>query len=483
MNLENFKNFNLANKLNNLVQICLIIFLMVGAVVIAESFHSSFDISASRDNSLSAETVAYISRLDSDIEIIVVANDFDNCDIASFPRRLSRLFEAYENAFKSFEKTLKINYIKAIKQPNEVIKLKEIYGITEDYSIIIVAKKHFKVLTPKSFYTDEKSEKFQGEAILTTAILGVTQEKQKTIYWLTGHGEYFGQNINVENGASNAYKELIKNNFDVKFLEHCTKIPSDADMIVIIGPQMPFLKEEIDALTDYIDNKNGRILMLLHPVYENSFGDFLKNFGILLDMNILLDFGDDFISSSSSLIIRRLKPHQLTNLLIKENVGLLFGLIRPIMENASMSERKRSSIVPFIYSSETSFAKKNYDLNKLEFDSNQDVKGPIPLGIAMERDSKTDVGIKISGGRLIVIGCADWITNARFHSLGNRWLFMNCFKWALEREDMLDFPPKTVDSFSVTISAQKLLSLAISFAVLPIIVIFVGVFVFIYRRN
>src|SRR5690606_14878349 len=88
------------------------------------------------------------------------------------------------------------------------------------------------------------------EQEFTSAIVKVTREQNKTIYFTVGHGEK-ALSENREGLGLGSLKLLLENNrYTVKELPliQSPKIPADADVIFIAGPTQGFQEFEIEAL-------------------------------------------------------------------------------------------------------------------------------------------------------------------------------------------------------------------------------------------
>ena len=65
-------------------------------------------------------------------------------------------------------------------------------------------------------------------------------------------------------------------------------------------------------------------------------------------------------------------------------------------------------------SSPSSWAERDYRFNKAsarQFNPNRDLKGPVSIAVAAQRNAGSKMGLKISGGRIVVFGNSDFISN------------------------------------------------------------------------
>ncbi len=481
---EDFRWVRYFNRLNGILQMALVCLLIIGLHLLSLRFYSRKDFSTKRYYSLSAETLAYLKRVDKPLNIFVVLSTYSqNKNVKQFFNNVQYLLKAYQKSFDEENKALRISYVDPFRDRKELEMLMERYKLTEENAVIVVQENRFKVLPMNEFYTTDVPAKFQGESALTLAILNLTQSKPKSIYWITGHGEIDFQNVHPQNGASLALQSLVQNNMQVKALPYAINIPEDADLIIACGPQTSFLPKETRELKHYLQQRNGRFIAFLPPVYEHGLDALLHDWGISADDRLVVDNGKDVLSSDGDLLIRRLKAHPITNLLIQNNLGLVFGFIRPVRPDLTTSLSKQKQCTPLLYASDTSWAKKDYASKDLSFDANYDLRGPFPIAMLAERKISTDIGIQIPGGCLLVFGCSDWITNSKLRLLGNRWLFLNAVKWALEQEESLHIPPKALEEYTLNASQQKFLLLVLNFLILPLSLFFMGTIVFFIRKE
>lgn len=107
------------------------------------------------------------------------------------------------------------------------------------------------------------------DADFQKALLGVLQKK-RTIYFTRGHGELSWMGDDQTAGGLKSIKllegYLRSLNFNMHFLGVSDgagrEVPSDADAVVIIGGDQPFLPEEARSLQRYVEN-GGKLLVML----------------------------------------------------------------------------------------------------------------------------------------------------------------------------------------------------------------------------
>jgi ABC-type uncharacterized transport system involved in gliding motility auxiliary subunit len=124
---------------------------------------------------------------------------------------------------------------------------------------------------------------------LTSAIIRVSRKGKRVIYFLEGHGEH-GIEDKDRTGYSGASEGLEGQGFEVRSLSllEDPKVPSDATVLILPGPQRPVLKEEQAALRAYL-KRGGQLLAMLDPQSQANLDALLLDWGIQLKNDIVVD--------------------------------------------------------------------------------------------------------------------------------------------------------------------------------------------------
>src|SRR5690606_22192215 len=119
------------------------------------------------------------------------------------------------------------------------------------------------------------------EQEITSALVKVTREKSKTIYFTSGHGEPALESLESAEALGELKQLLENNNYTVKSinLSATSEMPKDMDVLFVVRPQFSFQKVEIQALEAYLKNGGNMMLALSYPD-KSGLSDFLKNLGV-----------------------------------------------------------------------------------------------------------------------------------------------------------------------------------------------------------
>ena len=83
---------------------------------------------------------------------------------------------------------------------------------------------------------------------------------------------------------------IEKLNYDVKdlLLAREPKVPDDATIVVVAGPQKELLPTEIEALVGYVA-RAGKILFMIDPFQDAGLGPTLERWGLGLGNDVIID--------------------------------------------------------------------------------------------------------------------------------------------------------------------------------------------------
>ena len=297
------------------VAIVLAIVIALNAVItlLAGNFNWYIDMTDEQIFSLSDEAKSLLDSSNKDVELEIVFP----CDK-----------DVLEGKYSVSEKNGAIGYINATAQqiagqcPNITVSY---HDVDKDYkfyaeevggganlkandeTILIVRKDangnyvngDYRVYPINYFYVVDSDTNslyaYNGELIFISAILSMTRNTVPTVYFTVGHGEQsLSTEVNYDTIYEAAYKgkvdskaaELIAifcdSGFMVKPLDLATSdIPSDANMIVINQPTYDFDEEQLDKLTQYLQNKGVLFAFTPHDAeLSNLYARFEQNYGV-----------------------------------------------------------------------------------------------------------------------------------------------------------------------------------------------------------
>lgn len=475
------------------LRIGLLLALFAGLNVLAHREFQRVDLTEQRLFSLSPETVAYLQDLQSpiDIHVTISAND-PNEEVAQMFRDVRGLLREYQYAAPRAEgeSMVRVHFHDVFRQRQKAQMLMQEFGESEPNRIIFSGPENFRIINPNDIYKTKgkKRTQFQGERIFTSAILDVSDAQQTTIYFTTGHGEMELDNTDPTRGLSHLTNALQERNFRLQYLDmmKISSIPQDADLIVIAGPQVPLLRNEENMLRRYLEDDQGRVIVLLEPGRRHGLEETFFDWGIMVDDVIVLDNSPGSTLPGGDMIITRYGEHPITEPLYENNLRLLVGLTRSVRQDPISFADESLQITPLLGTSSESWGERDYrNLRETpSYDPDRDLPGPLSIAAVAERNTPSQLGIDIPGGRMIVFGSSDLASNQRVVFPTNFQLMLNSINWIVDRDTMVNIPPRAIERIDIVLTQEqsRRLGFIVSLFIPGFIAIF-GFFVYWIRRK
>jgi ABC-type uncharacterized transport system involved in gliding motility auxiliary subunit len=329
---------------------------------------------------------------------------------------------------------------------------------------------------------DDRQEQvsFASEEEMTSALIRLSNPGERSVYFLTGHGEY-GIDPNSEANYHQVYTALTAKNYGVSTLNLLSNpiIPPDALALIAAGPIKPISAQEVEIIKAYLD-QGGSLVYLADPRPVTEFGDaedplaaYLEtDWGIVLDENIIID-----LSSNRQLVAisDRFGDHPVTRKMY--SLALVLPSARSVRLGMSPSDIQTTELA---YSSDLAWGETDYqsiEQGQATPNEGQDVFGPFALAVAGVNNQ--------TGARVLVVGDSDFASSGSYSQYGNSDFLLNGIDWAAEQEGLISLIARQpIDRFMLPPQTQTMgLILLGSVFALPGAVIFVGVYVWAQRRR
>ena len=337
------------------------------------------------------------------------------------------------------------------------------------------------------------------EESITNSIVKLTEEKQRVVYFLAGHGDRDINNFDKD-GYSTAKAVIEKENFQVKTLNllEVPEVPEDAALVVVADPKKALMTTELEALSQYL-GRDGSLMFLLEPFSNGGLGDFLGSYGITLSPDIIVDtmsrvFGASYLMP----VITEYGFHKITE---GFNIACFFPTARSVESTgeipASVNITKLASTSPYSWS-ETQF--KFGQPEPPKFDEAKDKRGPINVALIVSISTKASGGgqegdeqraakdseAENSGrqAQILVFGDSDFASNSYFNMQGNSDFFLNAINYLAQQENLIAVERPRTSGTPLTLSrSQSQLLFWVGLLLMPAVVLASGLAVFRLRRK
>jgi ABC-type uncharacterized transport system involved in gliding motility auxiliary subunit len=221
-------------------------------------------------------------------------------------------------------------------------------------------------------------------------------------------------------------------------------------VLVIPGPKKPLQDEEKTAIENYL-NSGGSVFMLIDPKSSSGLEAFLKNWGIKLGENIVIDpmsklFGGDFAAP----VVNQYTAHEITSDFV---LATIFPIIRSVQEIPVGG----ITTTELLKTGDNSWAESDFDSGTVQFDEGRDAKGPVSVSVIATKILEDDNHSKSENlgnqqeqkiakpplkATLLVVGDSDFANNRYTNFSGNGDFFLNTISWLAEEENLISIRPK-----------------------------------------
>lgn len=445
------------------------------AIVVAVNYlgvrqNKRWDLTASRQNSLSEQSVRILESLEEPVTFTV----FDRqTDMDRFRTRLN------EYAYHSDQ--VSVEYIDPDTRP-------------------IIARE-FDIQTYGTVVVDYMGRRERvtsdSEQDLTNALIKAMSSTERRVYLLQGHGEKELDNTDRD-GYSAVTESLRRDNYVVEplVLAQLSDVPADATVVLIAGPTTDVLPAEAEALRRYLD-RAGKLMVLLDPPVGPqatalpNLESLVREWGIDPGNNVVVDVSGS--TNEPSIAVAASYPvHAITDRFATLTIYPLARAIEPI--EGGTDGRLAQTIVETSPQSwaEADLASLTSDAGVTMDDASGDRPGPIPLGAAVsaqldeptdDQGTEAEPDAPTPETRVVVFGDSDFASNAYGGVPGNLNLFANAVSWLAQQENLIAIRPVEPEDRRVTMTPrQQTLAMATSVFFLPALVFGAGIFTWWRRR-
>lgn len=321
-----------------------------------------------------------------------------------------------------------------------------------------------------------------GESDFTGAILKVTTDKTRTVYFLTGHKERDPLDTGTT-GYSTVRAALERDNYTVSTFSFqvTTTVPASATALIMAGPATALGDAEAEALDAYVSG-GGRLLLLIDPQKPNPAPALLAKWGVELRNDEVID--PQFVQGTSALYPA---VFQYPNNPISSKLKGLLTIV-PLTRSLKRSDTYTgtATIESIVQSGAQSWGETALDFQATppQYDAGKDAKGPVDMGLSIE-SSGADAAPGARKTRIVVFGTSELVANRmlQFPQIGNSDLFVNAVNWLAEEESLISIRPVTTDTRPLEMTQQQTTLVGLLLiCLMPGLVVLAGVSIWWRRR-
>lgn len=418
--------------------------------------HKRFDFTEQKLFSLAPQSIKVVKSLKDEVKIT-----------GFFKAQEKPLFDDLVNKYVYHSNKIKVNFV----DPDKDVALAKQYKVKKYQTIIVERGKR------------ETRVEALSEEKLTNAMIQVGKDKLPVIYFTKGHQEKEIQDQDREGYAQvrDALKEEGYEVREVSLLE-TGDMPFDCDVLVLAGPQKPFLPRETEIILEFL-KKGGSLMVLLDPEGGKlGVESILTQVGITAEDDVVIDpIATLFGQNAASPVVSSYGFHDI----VKEQKLASFYPLSRSLTVAKALPNKNIKVTPIAKTSSNSWGETTpIKSGKAKFDEGKDHKGPLNLAIVAE-GNWTGSSKKEEEMRLVVFGDSDFVNNGSFEFSGNGNLFLNSIAWLNSDESTISIRPAAASSGKKLMMSPSDVRLVFILTVIliPLAVIGSGVGVWWFRRR
>jgi len=422
---------------------------------------------------LSEQTIKILKSLKKDVKAVAFYRSEEETYHAMLRQNAEDLLQEYSYHIPKFT----FRFIDPDRNPGLAMK----YGVSEYRIILLMA--------------GGKQEKigFESEEKLTNALIKVTRDEVKTIYFVKGHGE--NDISSIQKLGYKAAKDAVeKENYLVKelLLMNEERVPAGASVVIISGPKRDFLQDELDKLKKYVEN-GGSLLAMVDPGHPLTIKNFLAGYGFKVGDDVIFDTQSRVYGANelTPVVYQYDKDHPLTS---EFNLATYFYLVGTV----DIEKDKKKGQYQLAMTGPNSWAEKDLkkwsETGEASFDEGKEKRGPLSIAAVTTVPVKgsSDAGVDESGklkegrfkfGKIIAFGDSDFANNTNINLAGNGELFLNTIGWLAEEADLISIRKRDAKNTPVTLTvAQGRAIFWIPVIVIPSLVLISGIGIYSRRR-
>jgi len=463
---------------NALVSAVLVAALLVGLNYLGTEHHFRWDLTATREHSLSPQTLKVLRSLPGPIQAVA----FPSSDSTGRYRDLLGTYQYYS---KNFQYKL----VDPDRDPAEAQR----YKITS-YGQIVLQR-------GAATYTVDDATEDQ----LTNGLLHVLETGKKSVYVVQGDGEVPADDF-TRVGMGTVKQSLTGKGFDVKnlFLIKEGRVPADASAAILAAPTQELPPQALAALADYYRD-GGHLLVLLDPQTPAGVRAWVgREFHVAAPGGLVIDPVSRLLGANPAVPI--VTQYPFNDITQNFPLATAFPVATPLVPDP---KAKDVTLTPVVKSSEASYVKTNLDANNIGFQAGVDRKGPSVLAVevvpatppapapaAVTPTAPTGSGAPAQGARAtaaapapakgsaVIFGNSSFIRNSYIGLVGNRDLFTSTVAWLTQSGNLVSIAPRVSPFDPFIISGQQGRYLfAGSVIALPLALLLLGGSVYLRRRS
>ena len=507
------------------VFLAVLVLLNVVTTVLFERYPINIDLTKEKIYSMTEESEEYVKNVDRDVLVTIFADEDTFINYSSYNKQAVELLKNYckmnhhisyrfmdidsnPDVIKSYSDTIsnfdiifetssevdgetvkrtrKLGMIDLLSFKDELISGLSQQGISLDM-IREEAGNDLKVLAYYGTYVESSN----AEQAFTSALMTVTDPDPVYVTFLTGRSEV--SDLNTRTSPFSYFKTLlVANGYTVNEI-YITKdeIPAETDIAVIPAPTVDYLPEEVQKVSDYLNNGNelGKQLIYVASYSQDktpNLDEFLEEYGLSVGEGVVCEtYGDNYINYPFCTLSTDLSSDFNQDVLNKDLV-ISSMYTRPV--NTLYDQQGMITTQKYVKTSENAYtATLKYNESYQLVPSETLTNGQQCLFAIGSKAKFADDGSGETAYSNVLCFGSEYLLQSNILSAqqyGNSEYFFSIIAGITHKADGVFIKPKTLKGTAFDIDQSKKTVLMWTFCVIiPLAVLGTGLFVWLRRKN
>ena len=400
--------------------------------------------------SISDEARSITGAVDRDMDVFCFVEDENKANVIS---------EFTRNFCKTSEK-LSYSAVNPIEHPELTKRYTDGGSEITNNTVVFDNGKNYKIIPYEEMlsynYLTGQNNLLVAEERFCRAVMSLNKDTAAKIAYLTGHGEAFDESLRKRIGEIGTECE----NIDIR-----NGVLSGFDVALLISPKTDYTVQELEKLDIFLRD-GGTVIMALDasiPQLEMLEG-FLSEWGVAVGRNMVFSTdAKNIMGNQPYSVIGRLKPHPVTDGLIKNNISPVFFASRAI--TPLWEVQNGISVTVLSESAENARA--------VSIDTQQEEGSGVFSLLTLSQGAK---------GRIFTFGSNMFFSDDL--KAYNQDLIGNIITWSTDGELMNEVSPKLVASSNIQVPKSDIELWVVIFGIIiPVFIAAAGILMAIRRRR
>ena len=317
------------------------------------------------------------------------------------------------------------------------------------------------------------------EQEFANALQRILRAADRWLAFVDGHGERSA--VGQANHDLGLWAQLLKQrgyHFQPVNLADTRAVPDNTSVLIVAGPQAPFLPGEVDIILRYLE-QGGNLLWLKDAGTTQGLDALARELGISFPAGTVIDTAGQLLGLNDPTIAL------VTASLYAPHPALKDFTLTTFMPTAGAILPQSGStwaLAPLFSSGAHAWLESGPLQGEVQADT-ADMQGPLTLGAALTRPGPGTQGSEAAEQRAVIVSDGDFLSNTYVSNSANFELGLRLISWLSRDENLISIPARTAGDTQLEMNPALLGTLGIIFfLVLPLLFLGTGITVW-WRRS